>query len=77
MDKERLPQKILNWTSTGRRKRGRPETRWKEGKLRDMKECGLRDEDREDRLTGDWVSRDVATCHRTITYILSHVRFPW
>jgi hypothetical protein len=31
-------KKILNWIPTGRRKRGRPETRWKEGVLRSMEE---------------------------------------
>jgi hypothetical protein len=29
MAEETLPQKILNWTPTGRRKIGRPKTRWK------------------------------------------------
>jgi hypothetical protein len=42
---ERLPQKILNWTLTGRRKRGRPKTRWEEGVLRAMEECDLQDGD--------------------------------
>jgi hypothetical protein len=50
MDEEKLPRKILNWIPAGRRKRGRPKTRWKEGVLRSMEECGLRDEDWEDRL---------------------------
>jgi hypothetical protein len=47
---ERLPQKILNWTSPGGRKREKPKTRWKEGVLRAMKECGLRDGEWEERL---------------------------
>jgi hypothetical protein len=29
MDEERLPQIILNWIPAGRRKIGRPKTRWK------------------------------------------------
>jgi hypothetical protein len=33
--------KIFNWILTGRGKRGRPKTRWKEGVLRAMEECGL------------------------------------
>jgi hypothetical protein len=41
MDEERLSQKILNWTPTGRWKIGRPKPRQKEGILRAMKECGL------------------------------------
>jgi hypothetical protein len=65
MSEERLPQKILNWTPTGRRKRGRPETRWKKGVLRAMKEFGLRNGD----FYGDWVSRGVEIRHRTATYI--------
>jgi hypothetical protein len=36
MDEERLPQKILNWMPTGRRKRWRPKTRLKEGVLTAM-----------------------------------------
>jgi hypothetical protein len=37
MDEERLPQKkFLNWIPTGRRKRGRPKTRLKEGVLTAM-----------------------------------------
>jgi hypothetical protein len=50
MDEERLPRKILNWIRIGRRERGRPRTRWKEGVLRAMKECGLQDGQWEDRL---------------------------
>jgi hypothetical protein len=45
MDEERLPQNILNWVPTGRKKRGRLKTRWKEGALRTT-----RDGDWEDRL---------------------------
>jgi hypothetical protein len=45
MDEEIFPQKILNSTPTGRRKRGRPKARWKEGVLRAEKECGLPDGD--------------------------------
>jgi hypothetical protein len=29
MDEEKDPQRILNWIPAGRRKRGRPKTRWK------------------------------------------------
>jgi hypothetical protein len=44
MDEEKLPKEIkLDTLPTGRRKRGRPKTRWKEGALTAMKECGLRD----------------------------------
>jgi hypothetical protein len=42
--------KLFKLDTTGRRKIGRPETRWKEGVFRAMEECGLRDEDWEDRL---------------------------
>jgi hypothetical protein len=49
MDEERLPQKILKRTPTGRRKRWRPKTRWKEGALRAVEECDLRDGDWEER----------------------------
>jgi hypothetical protein len=41
MNEEKLSQQILNWIPTGRRKTGRPKTRWKEGVLRAMEECGL------------------------------------
>jgi hypothetical protein len=41
MDEERLPQNILNWIPSGRRKRGRPKTRWKEVILRALEESGL------------------------------------
>jgi hypothetical protein len=63
MNEERLSQKILNWTLTGKRKRGRPKTRWKEGVLtvRAMKECGLRDGDWEDRLR--WRLGVERRCH--------------
>jgi hypothetical protein len=44
MNEKRLRQKILNWTLIGRRKTGRPETRWKEGVLRAMEKCGLRED---------------------------------
>jgi hypothetical protein len=37
-DEERLPQKIVNWVPSGRRKRGRPKTSWKEGVLRAVEE---------------------------------------
>jgi hypothetical protein len=37
---ERLPQQILNWDTYWKK-----EKRWKEGVLRAMKECGLRDGD--------------------------------
>jgi hypothetical protein len=40
-DEERLHRHILNWTPTGRRKIGRPKTRWKEGVLRAIEDCGL------------------------------------
>jgi hypothetical protein len=60
MDKERLLQSILNWIPTGRRKRGRLKTRWKEGVLREMEKCGLRNGDWEDRLRWILVSKDVA-----------------
>jgi hypothetical protein len=36
MDEERLPQKILNWIPTGKRKRGIPKARCKAGVLRAM-----------------------------------------
>jgi hypothetical protein len=75
MDDERLPQKILIWIRTGRRKKGRPKTRWKEGVLRAMKECGLRDGDWEDRLR--WrlgVERRCHTSYITLHYITSRIR---
>jgi hypothetical protein len=56
MDEERLPQKNLNWMRTGRRKRGRPKTRWKEGVLRGVEECGLRDGVWRRDFVGDCVS---------------------
>jgi hypothetical protein len=50
MGEEKLPQTVLNWIPTGRTKSGRPKTRWKEGILIAMEECGLRDGDWENRL---------------------------
>jgi hypothetical protein len=72
MDKERLLQSILNWIPTERRKRGRPKTRWKEGVLREMEKCGLRNGDWEDRLRWILVSKDVAIRHRMTTYMHTH-----
>jgi hypothetical protein len=60
MDGERLIQKILNWTPTGRRKRRRPKIRWKEGVVRAMEECGLQDGDWEDILHS---RLSVERCH--------------
>jgi hypothetical protein len=68
---ERLPQKILNWIPTGRRKRGRPKTRWKECVLRAMEECGLRDGGWEDRLR--W-RLGVERRRRTTTYSYIHTK---
>jgi hypothetical protein len=36
IEEERLPQNILNWTPTGRIKRERPKTRWKECVLTEL-----------------------------------------
>jgi hypothetical protein len=41
MTEERLPQIILNWIRTGRRNSDRLGSKWKEGVLRAMEECGL------------------------------------
>jgi hypothetical protein len=48
-------KKLFNWIPTGRRKRGRPKTTWKEGILRAVEECGLQD--------GNWVDR---LCRRLV-----------
>jgi hypothetical protein len=76
IDEERLPRKILNLTPTGRWKRGRPKTRLKEGLLGDVKECGLRDGDWEDRL--HWRLVVERRCHASYdyvrTYILAYIR---
>jgi hypothetical protein len=72
MDEERLPQKILNWIRTERRKRGRPKTRWKEGVLTAMEECGLRDGDWEDILRwrlGDEIRSHMSHNDYIHTYI--------
>jgi hypothetical protein len=61
VDDERLPQKILNWIPTERRKRGKPKAERKECVLRAMKECGLRDGDWEDRLC--WTLAVERRCH--------------
>jgi hypothetical protein len=42
MDKERLPQNILNCIPTWRRKRGRPKTRCKEGTQNDGRKWSAR-----------------------------------
>jgi hypothetical protein len=68
MDEGGLPQQILNWTPTGRRKRGRPKSKWKEGVIRVMAKCGLRELDWETDFVGDWVSKDVI--RQRTTYIL-------
>jgi hypothetical protein len=54
-------KKNLNWEPTGRRKRGRPKTRWNEGVLREMEGCDLRDGDWEDRLR--WRLGVERRCH--------------
>jgi hypothetical protein len=67
MDEERLPLKILNWTPTGRIKRGRPESKWKYGVLRAMKKCVLRDGDWEDRFV--WIGS-----RKTLPYVIERLR---
>jgi hypothetical protein len=50
LNEERLPQKMLNWTPTGTRKRRGQKTRWQQGVLTAVKD-----------FVGDWVSKDIAT----------------
>lgn len=49
MSTERLPKQILQWTPTGRRRRGRPRKSWREGIDKEMEERGLEE--------GQWNSR--------------------
>lgn len=49
MTPERLPKQILEWTPTGRRRRGRPRKSWREGIDKDMREKGLEE--------GQWNNR--------------------
>jgi hypothetical protein len=72
MDEERLPQKSFNWMRTGRSKWGRPKTRWKEGVLRGVEECGLRGGVWRRDFVGDCVLWDVM-CRRTNTYIHTYI----
>jgi hypothetical protein len=65
MDEERLPQKYFKLD----RKRERLKTRWEEGVLRTVEECGLRYGDYEDRFRWRLGERDVTIHHRTTTYM--------
>jgi len=49
MEEGRLPEEVLEWRPSGRRKRGRPKLTWAEG-IRGMRgEKGLKEEDWADR----------------------------
>jgi hypothetical protein len=72
MAKDRLPQKTLHWIPTGRRKRGTPKTKWKEGILKAMEECSLQGGDWKIDFSEDWVSKDVIR-HRTTTYMHTYI----
>ena len=50
MEEGRLPQKVMNWSPPGRRKRGRPKVTWAEGIRGLLGEKGL--------MEGDWNDRD-------------------
>ena len=41
MEDDRLPKKVLKWTPTGRRRRGRPRKGWIEGVEKEMERCGI------------------------------------
>jgi hypothetical protein len=45
MEEGRLPKEVMNWSPSGRRKRGRPELNWAEGIRGLMGEKGLMEED--------------------------------
>ena len=49
MEESRLPNKVLKWRPSGRRKRGRPKLKWAEGIRGMMREKGLMEEDWTDR----------------------------
>ena len=50
MGEERWPKKILNWTPSGRRKRGRPPETWMNQVWKDMQSKNLEE--------GDWSDRE-------------------
>jgi len=49
MEERRLPKKVMKWSPSGRRKRGRPKATWAEGIRGLLRENGLIEEDRNDR----------------------------
>ena len=49
MEEERLPKKVRKWSTSGRRKQGRPKATWAEGIRGLMGEKGLMEEDWKDR----------------------------
>lgn len=51
MPTERWPHRVLDWHPPGRRRRGRPRSRWIHGVEEEMAGRGLRD--------GDWLDRDL------------------
>jgi hypothetical protein len=65
MDKERLPQTILNWIPTGRRKMGKKTCLELWNNVVYEMETGRTD------FVGDWVSKDVATRHKRLLIFYS------
>jgi hypothetical protein len=76
MDEERLPQQILNWIPTGRRKRERPKNDGNKAYSELWKDVVYEMETGMTDFIGDWELNDVVICHRTIacihTYIHTH-----
>ena len=52
MEEDRVVKRVMTKAIPGKRKRGRPKTRWKDACKRDMQTVGLREGDEGDRLTG-------------------------
>jgi hypothetical protein len=74
-DEEKLPLKMLHWIPAGRRKRETENnTERRRTYVKAIAERGLRDGDWEDRLVGDWVSKDVAVRHGTTIHTCIHTR---
>jgi hypothetical protein len=73
MDGERLPQRILNRTPTGRKKEGDQKQDGKKAYSELWNNVVYEMETGRTDFFGDWVSKDVAIRCRTTTYIHTYI----
>jgi hypothetical protein len=53
MDQERLPRRIVEWCTPGRRRKGRPRNSWMQEVTTGMRERGIGDLERFDEKGGE------------------------